>query len=167
MAPTIYRWLLCLYPVSYRDEFGSEMAGVFCDARSALPKTVGAKLNFYRREFPGLLSGALSAHLDRLFGPAIPFPRYHMQRQFRFPRSTVFLMFVILAGVMLAIHEAQIVVQMKHGLPPSPATAWGSTAWGLFTLALALTAAAAGWGILFALRRTGIHRLDGVQAGRN
>jgi len=89
-----------------------------------------------------------------------------MQPQFRFPRSIVFLMCVILAGLVLAIHKAQNVVQMKESLPPATATAWGPMLWGLlFVLALILTAvaAAAAWGVLFALRRTGMHRLDGMQ----
>ena len=166
MALTVYYWLLCLYPGSYRHEFGEEMTSVFHDARSALPPALAAKISFYRREFCGLLSGALRAHLDRLFGPVIPFRRFSMQRQFRFPRSTVFLMCVILAGLVLAIHKAQNVVQMKESLPLATATAWGPMLWGLlFALALILAAvaAAAAWGVLFALRRTGMHRLDGMQ----
>jgi hypothetical protein len=163
---TVYCWLLCLYPGSSRDEFGEEMTTVFREARSALPRGLAAKISFYRREFCGLLSGALCAHLDRVFGPVIPFRRLDMQRQFRFPRFTVFLMLVILAGLVLAIHKAQNVVQMQESLPPATATAWGPMLWGLlFALAmiLAAVAAAAVWGVLFALRRTGMHRLDGMQ----
>ena len=163
---TVYCWLLWLYPVSYRDDFGEEMTSVFRDACCALPLAPAAKINFYRREFCGLLSGALCAHIDRLFGPALPFRRFYMQPQFRFPRSTVFLMCVILAGLVLAIHKAQDVVQMKESLPPATAAAWGPMLWGLlFALALILAAvaAAAAWGVLFALQRTGLHRLDGMQ----
>jgi hypothetical protein len=163
---TLYRWLLRLYPARYRAELDDEMTSVFLDARSTLPPTLVARIRFYRREFCGLLSGALSAHLDRRFGPSTPFRRFSMQRQFRFPRSTVFLMCVILAGLVLAIHKAQNVVQMKESLPPATATAWGPMLWGLlFALALILAAvaAAAAWGVLFALRRTGMHRLDGMQ----
>jgi hypothetical protein len=58
---TVY--LLCLYPGSYRDEFGAEMTSVFRDARSTLPPALAAKLSFYRREFCGLLSGALRAQV--------------------------------------------------------------------------------------------------------
>lgn len=66
----VYCWLLWLYPSSDRDDFGDEMASVFRDARSDLPPApaLTAKISFYRREFGGLLSGALSAHFDRLFG---------------------------------------------------------------------------------------------------
>lgn len=170
MALTVYRWLLCLYPGSYREEFGAEMTSVFRDAGNEVPPALIAKINFYQREFCGLLSGSLLAHLDRLFGPAIPFPRFYMQRQFRFPRSTVFLMFGILAGVVLAIREARNVAQMTERLPPATATAWGAMPWGLlFVLALVLAAlaAAAAWGFLFALRRSGVHRLENVQVESN
>jgi|SRR5438067_1764855 len=163
---TVYCWLLCLYPTSYRHEFGEEMTSVFHDARIELPPALVAKIGFYQREFCGLLSGALCAHLDRIFGPAISFPRFHMQREFRFPRSTLLLMCVILAGVVLAIHKAQKLVQMKHSLPPATATAWGPMLWGLvfgLGMVLAAVAAASAWAFLFALRRTGMHRLEGVQ----
>jgi len=166
VALTIYCWLLWLYPGSYRDEFGEEMTSVFCEARSELPPVLPASIRFYRREFCGLLSGAMRARFDRLFGPAIPLRRFSVQPQFRLYRSAVFLMCLILAGLVLAIHKAQNVVQMKESLPPATATAWGPMLWGLlFALALILAAvaAAAAWGVLFALRRTGMHRLDGMQ----
>lgn len=166
MALTVYRWLLCLYPGSYRAEFGEEMRSVFREARSELPPTLPAKISFYPREFCGLLSGALWAHFDRLFGPATPFPRFDMPPQFRFPRSTVFMMCVILAGVVLAIHKAKDIVQMKEGLPPGSVASWDSMLWAwMFALVLVLvmTIAAAVWGLLFALRRTGTHRLDAMQ----
>jgi len=166
VALTIYCCLLFLYPASYRDEFGQEMTSVFRDARNALPPALAAKFNFYRREFCGLLSGALCAYFDRIFGPAISFPRFNMQPEFRFPRSLVFLMVVILAGVVLAIHKARNIVQMKESLPPATATAWGPMLWGLVFaagLVLAAVVAAAAWAVLFALRRTGMHRLDGVR----
>ena len=90
-----------------------------------------------------------------------------MQPQFRFPRCTVFLMFVILAGVVLAIHKAQNIVQMKESLPPATATAWGPMLWGLvFALGLVLAAIAAAvvWGILHALQRSCVHRLHKVSS---
>ena len=156
----LYCWLLCLYPASYRDEFGEEMTAVFGEARSELPPTLAAKISFYRSEFCGLLSGALSAHFDRLFGPSVPFPRFYMQSQFRFPRSTVFLMLVILAGVVLAIEKARTIVSGPHQVT----SAWTLPPWFIFLFpALACAAVAAVWGLLFALRRTGMHRLDGIQ----
>jgi hypothetical protein len=82
---TVYCWLLCLYPVSYRAEFAEEMTSVFHDARTALPPALGAKISFYRREFCGLLSGALCAHFDRLFGPGIHFGGSVCNPSFVFP----------------------------------------------------------------------------------
>jgi len=152
---TVYRWMLCLYPWSYRDEFGEEMTSVFHEARSALPSALAAKISFYRREFCGLLSGALCAHFDRRFGPAIPFPRFDMQPQFRFPRSTVFLMLVIFAGVVLTIAKASSVAGDTLGL------AWRSLASVLvFVLLSTCSVAAVVWGILHIRRRSGVHRLD-------
>jgi hypothetical protein len=156
---TVYCWLLCLYPGSYRHEFGGEMTSVFCEARSELPPVLPAKFSFYRREFCGLLSGALCAHFDRLFGPAIPFWRFNMQPQFRFPRSTVLLMIVILAGVVLAIAEASSVAGDTLG------SAWRSLVSLLVLMLLSMCAAAAVvWGILHTLRRSGVHRLENVNS---
>ncbi len=156
----IYRWLLCLYPGSYRDEFGEEMTSVFREARSAPPTARAAKLTFYGREFRGLLSGALIAHLDRLFGPAIPLRRFYMQPQFRFPRSTVFLMLVIFAAVVLTIAEA---ASVAGGL-----AVWPSLVSVLAFMLLTMCAAAVvAWGILHSLRRSGVHRLENVQVESN
>ena len=86
-----------------------------------------------------------------------------MRPQFRFPRSTVFLMCVILAGVVLAIDKAKQIVQMKQGHPLGTVAAWDPMLGSLlFALALVLIAVAAAWGVLFALHRTGMHRLSNV-----
>ena len=162
MALTFYRWLLYLYPRSYRREFGEEMTYVFGEARSELRPRVPAKLRFYLREFRGLLRGALYAHFAVLLGPAIPSWRFYMKSQFRFPRSTVFLMWVILAGVVLAIEKAKIVVQMQEGLPSGTVAVWHPLFW-LYPFAVVLVLVGAIWGILFALRRTGMHRLANVE----
>lgn len=158
MALTVYCWLLYLYPESYRGEFGEEMSSVFRHARSALPPGRLAKISFYQREFCGLLSGALCAHFDRLFGPAIPFRRFDMQPQFRFPRSTVFLMLVIFAGVVLTIAKASSIAGDTVG------SVWPSlVSVMVFMLLTMSTAAAVVVGILHTLRRSGIHRLENVQ----
>ena len=79
-----------------------------------------------------------------------------MHPQFRFPRSTVFLMCVILAGVVTAIDKAKTVVRMKEGLPPGTTAVWDPMLWSLlFALALVLIAVGSVWGVLFALRREG------------
>lgn len=157
MALTVYCWLLCLYPGSYRREFGEEMTSVFREARRGLPRALGAKLSFYGREFCGLLSGAVGAHLNRLCGAATPFRRLDMQPQFRFPRSTVFLMLVIFAGVVLTIMKA---ASVAGGL-----AVWPSLVSVLvFMLLTMCTAAALVWGILHSLRRSGVHRLENVHS---
>ena len=155
---TFYCWLLCLYPGSYRHEFGEEMTSVFGEARSELPPVLPAKIRFYRRELCGLLSGALCAHFDRLFGPAIPFRRFNMQSQFRFPRSTVFLMVVIFAGVVLTIAKASSIAGDTSG------SGWPSLISVMVLMVLSMCiAAAVVVGILHTLRRSGIHRLENVQ----
>lgn len=159
MVLTVYCWLLCLYPGSYRHEFGDEMTSVFREARSELPPALPATISFYRREFCGLLSGAVGAHFDRLFGPGIPFRRFDMQPQFRFPRSAVFLMLVIFAGVVLTIAKASSVAgDMLGSVWPSLVSVLG------FMLLTMCTAAAVVWGILHTLRRSGIHRLENLQS---
>jgi hypothetical protein len=157
---TVYCWLLCLYPGSYRDEFAQEMTSVFREARSQLPPAVAARISFYRREFCGLLSGALGAHFDRLFGPAIPFRRFDMKPQYRFPRSTVFLMVVIFAGVVLTIAKASSIAGDTSG------SVWPSLVSVLaFMLLTMCTAAAVVWGILHILERSGVDRLERVESG--
>jgi hypothetical protein len=159
VAVTVYCWLLWLYPGSYRQEFGEEMASVFRRARSELPPALVARISFYRRELCGLLSGALRARLDRLFGPAIPFRRFDMQPQFRFPRSTVFLMLVIFAGTLLTIAKASSIAGDISG------SVWPSLISVLILMLLTMCAAAAVvWGILHSLRRSGAHRLENVQS---
>src|SRR5260370_32281867 len=87
-----------------------------------------------------------------------------MQRQFRFPCSTVFLMCVILAGVGLVINKAVDIVQQKEGLPVGTTASWEPMLGALLLiLALVLAAVAAVWGALFAIRRTGMPRLADAQ----
>lgn len=157
MVVTVYCWLLRLYPGSYRVEFGEEMVSVFRDARRAVPAALPAKVSFYGREFCGLLSGALCAHFNRLFGSAIPITRFGMQAHFRFPRSTVFLMLLIFAAVLLAISKASGVAGDTSG------SVWPSLVSVLAFMLLTMCAAATViWGILHALRRSGVHRLENI-----
>lgn len=162
VALTLYRWLLRLYPATHREEFSEEMTSVFRDAQTALPPALAAKVAFYGRELCGLLSGALFAHFDRLFGPALPFRRFHMQPQFRFPRSTVFLMLVIFAGVVFTIAKASSLTDHTLG------SVWPSLVSVLLFMLLTMSAAAAVvWGILHSLRRSGVRRLENVQVRLN
>jgi len=159
MVLRIYCWLLWLYPGSHRDKFGEEMTCVFREARSTVAPALTAKISFYRREFCGLLFGALRAHFERPFGPDIPFWRFYMQPEFRFPRSTVLLMLLIFAAVVLAIAEASSVAGDMSG------SAWRSLVSLLLVMLLAMcTAAAVIWGILHARRRSGVYRLQNVHS---
>lgn len=161
MALTVYCWLLCLYPGSYREEFREEMMSVFREAQSELRPGLALKIRFYGREFSGLLSGSLRTHIDRLFGPAMLSRRFDMQPQFRFPRSTVLLMLVIFAAVILTIAKAMS-VSVAYGA--TPGTVWPSLISVFGFMAVSMCAAAAViWGILHSLRRSGVHRLENVQ----
>ena len=86
-----------------------------------------------------------------------------MRPEYRFPKLTLFLMCVILAGLVLAIDKAKDVVHMKQGLPLGTISVWDPMVLAvLLTLAFIVAVVAAVWGILFALRRTGMQRLDHV-----
>jgi hypothetical protein len=160
----LYQGLLRLYPAAYRQEFGEEMQCVFLQAQaegSVAPFPRWAI--FSAREVLGLLSGAAQAHLRSLFGfdDWLRHRRFNMRPQYRFPRSTVFLMWVILTGVVLAIEKARVIATSG---PREVMVAWNSLP--LFLLlfpALACAAVLVVWGLLFVLRRTGMHRLDGVE----
>jgi hypothetical protein len=159
----VYRSLLHLYPITYRREFGDEMSGVFVDARRDCSRGAIAKALFYVRELQGLLSGAVNAHGLNLLGVDnwLPFRRFNMHPEFKFPRSTVILMFVILAGVVLTIEKAKDIT-VKYGAPNVVAVG-NPLPWFLLAMsAIALMVVAAGWGILFALHRTGMQRLSEV-----
>ena len=87
-----------------------------------------------------------------------------MRSEFRFPKATVGLMLVILAAVMLAIEKARAIsMSIPHANPPvgpiHPTQAMIVQAL-LATLIWAIGAGAIGWGILYALRRSGIQHLS-------
>lgn len=157
----LYRSLIYLYPAAYRNEFGLEMTSVFAQARQDIRgQSLLRHGFFYAREAGGLLSGAARCHLGYMPGNDwTPFRRFNMNRQFRFPRSTVVLMCVILAAVTFAIEKAQHIQADRTGAQLRTETA----APLILTFIVVYVAAAVAWGILFALRRTGLHRLDKVQ----
>jgi len=161
----LYQGLLHLYPAAYRQEFGEEMQCVFLAAEAE--ERIAPFLRraaFCAREVLGLLSGAAQAHLLALLGADDWLRhrrRFNMRPQYRFPRSTVFLMCVILVGVVFAIGKARIIATAR---PDEAMVAWNSLP--LFLLlfpALGCAAVAAVWALLFALHRTGMHRLDEVE----
>ena len=163
----LYQGLLHFYPAHYRHEFGEEMQWVFLQLQAE--GSIGPwsrRATLCAREVLGLLSGAAHAHFRSFFGVDnwLRHRRFNMRPQYRFPRSTVFLMWVILAGVVLAIAKARDVARSAP-LPHDAVVVWNSMPlFLLFFPLLAGAAVLAVWGLLFALRRTGMHRLDGVEA---
>jgi len=88
-----------------------------------------------------------------------------MRPEFRFPRSTVFLMSIIFAGVILAMEKANL-IQVKYAA--GVGSIWPSLPWFLgFTLLFTWAAALVAWGILFALGRTGTQRLGNIKPSPN
>jgi hypothetical protein len=161
---SLYRRLLYLYPTGHRHEYAVEMAVVFREAEDALAgKHLVLRCSFYAREISGVLAGALREHVRGLLGLSrwISFRRFDMRPDFRFPRSTVFLMAVILAGVLLTIEKATA-IEIRYG--GSLGTVWPSLPWFFVFMLLTMGGLAViVWAILFALRRTGSHRLANVQ----
>ena len=86
-----------------------------------------------------------------------------MRSEFRFPRSAVVLMVVIFLGIVLSL-ETSHAIQLRHGVGLSLISVyssfWKSLAIGF---GLASAAAVAGWAVLFALGRSGLHRLAHLQ----
>jgi hypothetical protein len=167
----LYRSLLRLYPAPYRQQFAEEMIAVFRDIDAdAHNKGSVTTAKLYLREISGLFRGAIAEHARRILGNHIPFPissrRFTMRSSssFRFPTSTSFLMTVILAGIVLAIQKAEAI---RDVLPADIAPAgpmWAPHVGILATIALTFLgvymAGAVGWVVLFALRRSGMHRLS-------
>jgi hypothetical protein len=107
----LYRSLLRLYPADYFNDYAEEMTVVFCEAHNAVRHCNFLSRTFFViREIQGVVSGALWEHVCgcSLFG------RYEVQTEFRFPRSTIALMFVILAAVGFAIDKGRS-VQLQYG----------------------------------------------------
>lgn len=163
-----YKCLLYLYPAVYRREFADEMICVFRDVQADMRAASLLELILFRvRESEGLLAGALREHLRVITGSDHPisFTRSDMRPEFRFPRSTVFLMSLIFAGVIVAMEKANT-IQVKYAA--GEGSIWPSLPWFLgFTLLFTAAGALVVWGILFALGRSGGHRLANIQAGPN
>jgi hypothetical protein len=171
----LYRRLLVLYPAEHRKEFADEMLDVFNQVRAEHQKKTLLTLGtFYLREIAGLAGGALREHLRLVFGAhagvSLYSRRFTMRDGFRFPKTTAVLMTIILAGLILAIKRGEnIATSLPHVNPqiapiqPAHSALIPSTALFLvFFYALGLI----GWAILYALRRSGVHRLDEMSAER-
>ncbi len=166
---TLYASLLRLYPSPYREQFAEEMIAVFRDAGvDAHQKGSIATTKFYLSEMAGLFRGAIAEHARRILGQDVQFPlssrRFTMRPGFRFPKATAFLMTVILAGVVLAIQKADAIRASVSDVNPPVVTIQPTQLTFLPTMALMFlgvyAAGAVGWVVLFALRRSGVHRLS-------
>ena len=167
----VYRTLLHLYPARYRSEFGDEMLDVLSEVlREIRNKSAMRRFLFAVREAGGLLGGALHEHLRSITGSCdngiFSFRRLAMKSEFRFPKTTVGLMVVILAAVTLAIEKAKAIsASVAHGNPPvghierSQMTILPSL---LEAMLGAVVVGVIGWAILFALRRSGVQQLSEI-----
>ena len=168
----IYRKLLRLYPAEHRELFSEEMLSVLTEERSEIrDRKLLAKGRLVLRETAGLLMGALREHFRALteIHEELSFAtgRFAMRNGFRFPISTIVFMALILACVMWAIQKGEdIATSVPNVNPPLPVHIQPihSILLGGMPLFFAIFYAAGliGWGILYALRRSGVHRLADV-----
>ena len=171
---SFYRLLLTFYPSSYRDEYREEMLSVLAQLNEdALQQSWRTRLALASRETTGLLRGALAEHFRALTGSypieLLPHWRMPMRSEFRFPKTTVTLMTIILVAIIVAIEKAKAI---SESIPPSSTPVGpiqpeyvGVVPAFLMALGGACLMGAIGWVILFALRRSGIHRFSSVQPG--
>jgi hypothetical protein len=161
LMPTLYRRLLYLYPAAHRHEYGEEMAWVFQQAYATVRKEkVLAHAEFCTREIRGLLVGSVREWFRRVSNSYdwVPGKGGSMDRKFRFPRATLVLMLLSLVGVVLSLEEASV-IQTRYGSGGSIGPVWPALLWTFGRILLIASAAAAAvWGIFFALRRSGVHR---------
>lgn len=164
-----YRSLLRLYPPAYRCEFGDEMTDVLAEAQGEIcKKNPMMQIFFAMREAGGLLGGALQERLRSITGSYsngfFSVRRFAMKSEFRFPKATVGLMLVILAVVIWAIEKAKAIsASIPHANPPVGPIRPEQFAFGQTLLAVliwAVVAGAIGWGVLYALRRSGVQQLS-------
>jgi hypothetical protein len=175
LSISIYRHLLRLYPAFHRKAFGDEMVVVFSELQAeTVSKGMLSRAIFYACEGAGVMSGALQEHWRALGGDPVwlwfPTRRFAMRTEFRFPKTTAVLMTIILAGVMLAIKRGEEISTSLRGMDSPPigpiqpvhSVLLGGIVMGfLFFYAAGLIA----WAILFAMRRSGVHRLADTSAG--
>jgi hypothetical protein len=168
----VYRTLLRLYPAKHREVFGQEMLEVLLAARDENSKQKPfARGRFIVRESAGLVNGALRERfrLSTEIHDELSFVtrRFAMRNGFRFPKTTIFFMLLILGGVLSAIKRGEdIATSVPDANPPIAVHVQSvhSILLGGMPLFFAFFYAAGliGWAILFALRRSGVHRLAGM-----
>lgn len=165
----VYRSLLYLYPPAYRSAYGEEMLSVLSEVQAEIrEKRASARALCEVQEAAGLLYGAMLEHVRSITGSdgsAMFSPRrIPMRHEYRFPKSAAILMTIILVAVLLTIEQAEMVSHAYadyqggplHWVEVSVLPAF------LIALVLACVVGAIGWAIVFALRRSGMHRLSEV-----
>ena len=163
------RYLLYLYPPAHRWAYGEEMVAVLCE-RQAERQNSGslAQSAFWLREVTGLLCGAVQEHARSLAGirswAVFSLRRFSMHSEFRFPKATGWLMLVILAAIVMAIEKAKAIQASVADTHPYVGPIQPAHFTVISTFALVFVGgcviAAVGWAVLFALRRSGVHRLS-------
>ena len=167
---SLYRHALRLYPAFHREQFGEEMIAVFCELQAEMAaKGMHARTRFWVHETAGVVAGALREHWRLLGDGLFSNRRFTMRTEFRFPKATAVLMTLILGGVILAIQKGEAISASLRGAvdpPIGPIHPVHSVLVGGLVLGFAFFYAAGfiGWAILFAMRRSGVHRLDQTSA---
>jgi len=172
LSVSVYRNLLRLYPALHRKQFGEEMVAVFGEMETeTASKSMLDRGIFFARETAGVVGGALQEHWRVLGGDSIglwfPPRRFTMRTEFRFPKTTAILMTIILAGVVMAIKQGETISSSYVNPPIGPFPPTHSVLLGgiFLTLAFFYAAGLIGWAILFAMRRSGVHRLAETSGG--
>lgn len=90
-----------------------------------------------------------------------------MRNGFRFPKTTAVLMTIILAGVIVAIRKGEAIAASLPDVSQPIAPIHSAPSYLLPGVVAGFIffygAGVIGWAILFALRRSGVHRLDDMQ----
>ena len=170
----LYRQALRLYPAPHREEFGEEMLAVFRELHTeTAAQGLSAEIHLCIREAAGIITGALREHWRAIggdeFSKLFSNRRFTMHTEFRFPKATAVLMTIILGGVILAIQKGESISASLRGAvdpPIGPIHPVHSVMVGGILLGFVFFYAAGliGWTILFAMRRSGLHRLDETAA---
>jgi len=159
----LYRRLLILYPYVYLREYADEMISVFHLAQQdARRRSVQARVLFYAREFGGLIGGAVRERLHHKDWDLLR--RFDMRPEFRFPRSAILLMCVLFGTIVFAV-ERMRTIALQHSVDPSAMPNWLFLFGRVFVMGAVFTCVTGliGYGILFVLRRSGMHRFSDTQ----
>jgi hypothetical protein len=172
---SLSRYLLYLYPAAHRLEFGEEMSAVLHERQNEIGKRGAmARWTSNGREIGGLLRGAAGEHARSAMGlyswEEFPIRRIRMRTEFRFPKATPVLMTVILVAVLMAIEKARAI---QLSVPPShqevgPIQSANFTVVPTFALLLVMgcVVGAIAWAVAYALRRSGVQKLEELKGER-